>query len=106
MLINYFNARIYIALIGLLCLAGCSFSFGEREPESITFMAGFRPQANLPFVAAYVAQEKGYFEEQGLNVDIQHSTGEHLNLLMAERSTSPRLTATLSFSGATTPACR
>ena len=53
------------------------------EPESITFMAGFRPQANLPFVAAYVAQEKGYFEEQGLDVDIQHSTGEHLNLLMA-----------------------
>ena len=46
-------------------------------------MAGFRPQANLPFVAAYVAEEKGYFEEQGLDVDIRHSTGEHLNLLMA-----------------------
>ena len=84
MLIKYCLMSEYIiALIGLLCLAGCSFSFGEREPESITFMAGFRPQANLPFVAAYVAQEKGYFEEQGLNVDIQHSTGEHLNLLMA-----------------------
>ncbi len=74
---------IIIPAIMTLCLVGCSFSFGEREPESITFMAGFRPQANLPFVAAYVAQEKGYFEEQGLNVDIQHSTGEHLNLLMA-----------------------
>ncbi len=49
----------------------------------VTFMAGFKPQANLPFVAAYVAQEKGYFEEQGLNVDIQHSTGEHLSLMMA-----------------------
>ena len=60
-----------------------SSSFGESEPKSVTFMAGFRPQANLPFVAAYVAQEKGYFEEQGLTVDIQHSTGEHLNLLMA-----------------------
>ena len=83
MLIKPFNVRIYYALIGLLCLAGCSLSFGEREPESVTFMAGFRPQANLPFVAAYVAQEKGYFEEQGLDVDIQHSTGEHLNLLMA-----------------------
>ena len=47
-------------------------------------MAGFKPQANLPFVAAYVAQEKGYFDQQGLDVDIQHSTGEHLSLLMAE----------------------
>ena len=70
-----------IALAALLCFAGCSF--GESDPTSVTFMAGFRPQANLPFVAAYVAEEKGYFEEQGLDVEIQHSTGEHLNLLMA-----------------------
>ena len=70
-----------VALATLLCLAGCSF--GESDPKSVTFMAGFRPQANLPFVAAYVAEEKGYFDEQGLDVEIQHSTGEHLNLLMA-----------------------
>ena len=70
-----------IALVALLYFAGCSF--GETDPKSVTFMAGFRPQANLPFVAAYVAEEKGYFDEQGLDVDIQHSTGEHLNLLMA-----------------------
>lgn len=76
---------ISLTIVTILCLAGCSssFSLGESEPKSVTFMAGFRPQANLPFVAAYVAQEKGYFEEQGLTVDIQHSTGEHLNLLMA-----------------------
>lgn len=78
-------AVISLTAAAILCLAGCSFSFslGESEPKSVTFMAGFRPQANLPFVAAYVAQEKGYFGEQGLTVDIQHSTGEHLNLLMA-----------------------
>ena len=47
-------------------------------------MAGFKPQANLPFVAAYVAQEKGYFREQGLDVDIRHGTGGlHLKLLLA-----------------------
>ena len=51
--------------------------------KDVTFMAGWTPQANLPFVAAYVAQEKGYFEDQGLNVEIRHSTGEHLKLLMA-----------------------
>ena len=47
-------------------------------------MAGFKPQANLPFVAAYVAQEKGFFEQQDLTVEIRHAArGEHLKLLMA-----------------------
>jgi len=49
-------------------------------------MAGFRPQANLPFVAVYVADAKGYFAEEGLHVDIRHSAGqdEHLKLLLAK----------------------
>ena len=42
------------------------------EPDKVTFMAGFKPQANLPFVGAYVAQEKGFFAEQNLEVEIQH----------------------------------
>ena len=47
-------------------------------------MGGYKPQANLPFVAAYVANDLGYFAEQGLKVDIQHATGqgEHLKLLL------------------------
>lgn len=51
----------------------------------MTFMAGFKPQANLPFVGVYVAQEKGFFEEEGLTVTVQHSAGggEHLQLLAA-----------------------
>jgi ABC-type nitrate/sulfonate/bicarbonate transport system substrate-binding protein len=56
-------------------------------PESIamTFMAGYKPQANLPFVGAYVAQEKGFFTDEGLDVTIEHSPGkgEHLQLLTA-----------------------
>ena len=55
----------------------------EAPLKSVTFMAGFKPQANLPFAAVYVAKEKGYFREQGLDVDVRHSTGEHLSLLMA-----------------------
>lgn len=56
------------------------------EPRAITFMAGFRAQANLPFVAVYVAEELGYFAEEGLTVDIRHSAGqdEHLKLLLAK----------------------
>jgi len=54
-------------------------------PASLTFMAGFKPQANLPFVGAYVAQEKGFFQEQGLTVDIKHSrtSGEEFRFLVA-----------------------
>ena len=52
-------------------------------PRAVTFMAGFKPQANLPFVAAYVAQEQGYFAAQGLDVTIHHSTGQHLQLLLS-----------------------
>jgi ABC-type nitrate/sulfonate/bicarbonate transport system substrate-binding protein len=52
-------------------------------PEPVMFMAGFKAQANLPFVAVYVAQERGYFREQGLDVTIEHSAGqgEHVRLL-------------------------
>ncbi len=51
---------------------------------TVRFMAGFRPQADLPFVAAYVAKEKGFFAEQGLNVEISHAfQSEHLRLLLA-----------------------
>ena len=52
------------------------------EPFELTFMAGYKPQANLPFVGVYVAQEKGFFQEEGLKVTIEHSpgSGEHLQL--------------------------
>ena len=52
-------------------------------PDRVTFMAGFKPQANLPFVGAYVAQEKGFFAEQNLDVDIQHvsTPGENFKFL-------------------------
>ncbi len=55
--------------------------------EQVVFMAGFKPQANLPFVGVYVAQDRGYFREQGLDVDIRHSTGssEHIQLLATGR---------------------
>ncbi len=51
----------------------------------VNFLAAFKPQANLPFVGAYVAQEKGFFAEQNLEVDINHVTqaGEAFRLLLA-----------------------
>jgi ABC-type nitrate/sulfonate/bicarbonate transport system substrate-binding protein len=59
-------------------------SSNHLAPKRLTFMAGFKPQANLPFVGAYVAQEKGFFQELNLSVDIRHAqSGEHLQLLLA-----------------------
>ena len=56
----------------------------EKPLEKVVFMAGFKPQANLPFLAAYVAQEKGFFGEQNLEVEIQHATtGGSSKFLMA-----------------------
>lgn len=71
-----------VLTIGIL--AACNKT-EAGEVDSMIFMAGYRPQANLPFVGAYVAQEMGYFAAEGLEVDIQHSAGggEHLQLLAA-----------------------
>ncbi len=73
-----------IAAVLATACSGDAAATPELETRKIVFMAGFKPQANLPFVAVYVAQENGYFADQGLEVDIRHaSTGEHLKLLLS-----------------------
>jgi ABC-type nitrate/sulfonate/bicarbonate transport system substrate-binding protein len=78
---------IALSLIVLACADGGGESDGSSSApaaKKLTFMAGFKPQANLPFVGAYVAQEKGFFADQNLEVDIRHAqSGEHLQLLLA-----------------------
>lgn len=73
------------AVAAAMCLAAVSACGGGGDDTTVTFMAGFAPQANLPFVGAYVAQDRGFFEDHGLDVTIEHSTGggEHLQLLAA-----------------------
>ena len=76
-------------LVGVLAIAfawsACGGDDDDDEVRSITFMAGFRPQANLPFVAAYVALDQGFFADEHLDVTIRHSAGqdEHVRLLLA-----------------------
>jgi ABC-type nitrate/sulfonate/bicarbonate transport system substrate-binding protein len=78
---------IYTLLIFVLLFSACSPSAALKPTDamSMTFMAGYKPQANLPFVGVYVAQEMGYFEEENIQVTIEHSAGngEHLQLLAA-----------------------
>lgn len=80
------NVLLFIVTL-ILCTA-CqpqSKPITTPEPMQMTFMAGYKPQASLPFVGVYVAQEMGYFAEEGLQVSIEHSNGqgEHLQLLTA-----------------------
>ena len=64
--------------------AACGEDDAEEPLEQVVFMAGYRPQANLPFVAVYAAEARGFFADEGLEVEIRHSTqGEHGQLLLA-----------------------
>ena len=85
--------RFPLALAALLLLtaaavlaAACGGGSDDDDRLSITFMAGFRAQANLPFVAAYVADQQGFFDDLDLDVTIQHSSGqgEHVRLLLSD----------------------
>ena len=78
--------RIVLILLIIVLLAGCrplDKSAEEKPLQQMTFMAGYQPQANLPFVGVYVAQEKGFFADENLEVTIEHSPGQgqHLQLL-------------------------
>ena len=74
-----------LLLLGLaLVMAAAACGEEDKTLTKVVFMAGFKPQANLPFVAAYVAQEKGFFQEQGLEVEIKHAaTGGGSKFLIA-----------------------
>ncbi len=89
-------AVLLSALFAVVAFAGCNddddasgtpvpsaISASGFSPDEVTFMAGFKPQANLPFVGAYVAQEKGFFAEENLEVEIQHvaTPGDNFRLL-------------------------
>ena len=82
----YVIKKLLLTILTLIILSACAPNQAKTpELQPMTFMAGFKPQANLPFVGAYVAKEKGYFTDEGLDVTIEHSAGggEHLQLLAA-----------------------
>ena len=85
MKLQLIKTMIFLVIVTGMAVGGCRAEEPAEELKALTFMAGFKPQANLPFVGVYVAQEKGYFTAEGLNVTIEHSAGggEHLQLLAA-----------------------
>jgi len=80
-------AAVLMLLLFVAVASACSSGSSDDESTvDVVFMAGFRAQANLPFVAAYVAKDQGYFSDERLNVTIRHSSGqnEHLKLLLED----------------------
>ncbi len=85
---NWLTPRWRLGSLVVAAVAGAALflvACDGDETDTIVFMPGFRPQANLPFVAAYVADARGFYEEEGLEVEIRHSPGgaEHFDLLEA-----------------------
>lgn len=58
----------FVALMSVLLMSGLSVR--AQELTSLTFFLTFVP--NVQFAPVYVAIEKGYFSEQGLDVTIEH----------------------------------
>ena len=78
---------IVCSLVAVLAASLSIACSGDDSDDvlTMTYMAGFVAQANLPFVAVYVAEDQGFFADENLEVDIQHAgfTGAHKNLLLA-----------------------
>ncbi|HUZ76097.1 MAG TPA: ABC transporter substrate-binding protein [Chloroflexota bacterium] len=57
-------------------------------PDNVTFIAGYKPQADVSFVGPYVAQAKGFYRQEHLNVTIKHvvQTGENYKLVEAKQA--------------------
>ena len=89
-MLRYLPALLILALLAA-ALAACGgddstsspSATSTPAPDHVTFMAGFYAQANLPFVGAYVAKEKGFFAANNLDVDIRHvnTPGDNFPLL-------------------------
>ena len=71
---NRWMHRLFLIAIGLM-LVGCSGTakssndIGQNELEDISIMLDWYP--NAVHSAIYLAQEKGYFEDEGLNVKVE-----------------------------------
>jgi ABC-type nitrate/sulfonate/bicarbonate transport system substrate-binding protein len=80
---NFVRIILLSTLLSSLLVSCAPAATQAPQALSMTFMAGYKPQANLPFVGVYVAQEKGFFQDENLTVSIEHSpgSGQHLQLV-------------------------
>ncbi len=70
--VNPFNPFCYIiiALTLVLCLSSCKTKSSKQEQAELQKVSVTRLTPNTNHTGIYVAKELGYFQEQGLEVDI------------------------------------
>ena len=79
-----------LAALGML-LSGCSAMDQDQAPEVVTLAMGFVP--NVQFAPFYVAVDKGYFAEEGIQVGFDYGWETDLLKLVGSsgRSAEPGL---------------
>ncbi|GAA0372657.1 ABC transporter substrate-binding protein [Bacillus horti] len=81
------SLKLGLLLLMSLVLAACSQTGSSSDNHEVSIMLDWYPNAVHSYL--YVAEEKGYFEEEGVNVSIQFPTNptDPLNLVAADRIT-------------------
>ncbi len=74
---NNFKSIIVMALLSAVMFAGCK----KADAKKLTFVLDWTPNTN--HTGLYVAQEKGYFAEEGLSVDIVQPSEDGATMMVA-----------------------
>ncbi len=75
-------AVLFMAMMTILSFVACSKQEDNKELEKITFVLDWTPNTN--HTGLYVAREKGYFEEVGLEVEIVQPAEDSAEILVAK----------------------
>jgi len=71
-------AALAVFTASFALFTGCS---GSKNPEKITFVLDWTPNTN--HTGLYVAQEKGFFEKEGLSVEIVQPSQDGASMMIA-----------------------
>ena len=87
------SGRLFLVGLSVLSvvLVGCGTSDQDRAPEAVTLAMGFVP--NVQFAPFYVAVEKGFFAEEGIQIEFDYGWETDLLKLVGSggRGTDPGL---------------
>jgi len=67
---------LIIFIVSSINLAGCSAKGGESEKNLVTVSLKLKWKHQFQFAGYYIAKEKGFYEEAGLNVIIEDASGQ------------------------------
>ena len=70
-----------MTIVIAMALSACGNKSNENDLEKVTFVLDWTPNTN--HTGLYVAQELGYFEEAGLEVEIQQPPEDGAAVLVA-----------------------